>query len=44
MDGADHGFHALAKAGEAATLADTMPVWTALLAWPVLGERLSAPG
>jgi drug/metabolite transporter (DMT)-like permease len=30
------------KAGEAATLAYTMPVWTALLAWPVLGERLTA--
>jgi len=29
------------KAGEAATLAYTMPVWTALLAWPVLGERLT---
>jgi drug/metabolite transporter (DMT)-like permease len=28
------------NAGEAATLAYTMPVWTALLAWPVLGERL----
>ncbi len=27
-------------AGEAATLAYTMPVWAALLAWPVLGERL----
>jgi drug/metabolite transporter (DMT)-like permease len=26
-------------AGEAATLAYTMPVWTALLAWPMLGER-----
>jgi probable blue pigment (indigoidine) exporter len=31
------------KAGEAATLAYTMPVWTALLAWPVLGERLAPP-
>jgi len=30
------------NAGEAATLAYTMPVWTALLAWPVLGERLVA--
>jgi drug/metabolite transporter (DMT)-like permease len=28
------------NAGEAATLAYTMPVWTALLAWPVLGEKL----
>ena len=28
------------SAGEAATLAYTMPVWTALLAWPVLGEKL----
>jgi drug/metabolite transporter (DMT)-like permease len=28
------------NAGEAATLAYTMPVWAALLAWPVLGERL----
>jgi probable blue pigment (indigoidine) exporter len=28
------------NAGEAATLAYTMPVWTALLAWPILGERL----
>jgi drug/metabolite transporter (DMT)-like permease len=26
-------------AGEAATLAYTMPVWAALLAWPILGER-----
>lgn len=26
-------------AGQAATLAYTMPVWVALLAWPVLGER-----
>ena len=26
-------------AGEAATLAYTMPVWATLLAWPVLGER-----
>ncbi|HET7880852.1 MAG TPA: DMT family transporter [Acetobacteraceae bacterium] len=30
------------KAGEAATLAYTMPVWTALIAWPVLGERLTS--
>jgi drug/metabolite transporter (DMT)-like permease len=28
------------NAGEAATLAYTTPVWTALLAWPVLGEKL----
>ncbi len=28
-------------AGEAATLAYTMPVWAALLAWPLLGERLT---
>jgi len=28
------------RAGEAATLAYTMPVWAALLAWPVLHERL----
>jgi probable blue pigment (indigoidine) exporter len=28
------------NAGEAATLAYTMPVWTALLAWPILRERL----
>jgi probable blue pigment (indigoidine) exporter len=28
------------NAGEAATLAYTMPVWTALLAWPILGEQL----
>ena len=27
------------SAGEAATLAYTMPVWAALLAWPVLGEK-----
>jgi drug/metabolite transporter (DMT)-like permease len=27
------------NAGEAATLAYTMPVWAALFAWPVLGER-----
>jgi drug/metabolite transporter (DMT)-like permease len=26
-------------AGQATTLAYTMPVWTALLAWPMLGER-----
>ncbi len=26
-------------AGQAATLAYTMPVWTTLLAWPMLGER-----
>ncbi|MBC7434243.1 MAG: DMT family transporter [Rubritepida sp.] len=29
-------------AGEAAILAYTVPVWTALLAWPVLGEAPSA--
>ena len=29
-------------ASEAAIIAYTMPVWTALLAWPVLGERLTA--
>ena len=29
-------------AGEAAILAYTVPVWTALLAWPVLGERAGA--
>ena len=29
------------NAGEAATIAYTMPVWAALLAWPVLGERLA---
>ena len=28
-------------AGQAATLAYTMPVWTALLAWPILNERPS---
>jgi drug/metabolite transporter (DMT)-like permease len=28
-------------AGEAATIAYTMPVWAALLAWPVLGERFA---
>ncbi len=28
-------------ASEAAILAYTMPVWTAVLAWPVLGERLT---
>jgi drug/metabolite transporter (DMT)-like permease len=28
-------------AGEAATIAYTMPVWAALLAWPVLGESLA---
>jgi drug/metabolite transporter (DMT)-like permease len=26
-------------AGQAATLAYTMPIWTVLLAWPLLGER-----
>lgn len=30
------------SAAEAATLAYTMPVWAALLAWPILGERPSA--
>lgn len=29
------------KAGEAATIAYTMPVWTVLLAWPVLREPLA---
>jgi len=29
-------------AAEAATLAYTMPVWAALLAWPILGERPDA--
>ncbi|MFT8244287.1 DMT family transporter [Roseomonas sp. BN140053] len=29
-------------AGEAATVAYTMPVWVALLAWPLLGEVLTA--
>jgi drug/metabolite transporter (DMT)-like permease len=29
-------------AGETAVIAFTMPVWTALLAWPLLGERLTA--
>ena len=29
-------------AREAAVLAISVPVWVALLAWPVLGERLSA--
>jgi drug/metabolite transporter (DMT)-like permease len=29
-------------AGEAAVIAYTMPVWTAILAWPLLGERLTA--
>lgn len=28
-------------AGETAVIAYTMPVWTALLAWPLLGERLT---
>lgn len=28
-------------AGQAATLAYTMPAWTALLAWPIAGERLA---
>ena len=28
------------NAGEAATLAYTMPVWAALLAWPILREQL----
>ena len=26
-------------ASEAALIAYTMPVWTSLLAWPILGER-----
>ena len=29
----------MASAGQAATLAYTMPVWTALLAWPLLADR-----
>ena len=29
------------RAGEAAVLGISIPVWVALLAWPVLGERLS---
>jgi drug/metabolite transporter (DMT)-like permease len=29
-------------ASEAAVIAYTMPVWTALLAWPLLGERMTA--
>jgi drug/metabolite transporter (DMT)-like permease len=29
------------SASEAAVIAYTMPVWTALLAWPLLGERLT---
>ena len=28
-------------ASEAAVIAYTMPIWTALLAWPLLGERLT---
>jgi drug/metabolite transporter (DMT)-like permease len=32
----------MAGAGKVAVLAYTMPVWTALLAWPVLGERIGA--
>jgi drug/metabolite transporter (DMT)-like permease len=28
-------------AGEASVIAYTMPVWTALLAWPLLGERMT---
>ncbi|MGO3933509.1 DMT family transporter [Rhodopseudomonas pseudopalustris] len=28
-------------AGETAVIAYTMPVWTALLAWPLLGERMT---
>lgn len=30
----------LASAGKVTTLVYTMPLWTALLAWPLLGERL----
>jgi len=30
-------------ASEAVVIAYTMPVWTALLAWPLLGERLTLP-
>jgi probable blue pigment (indigoidine) exporter len=29
------------KASEAAVLAITVPIWTVLLAWPILGERFS---
>jgi drug/metabolite transporter (DMT)-like permease len=29
-------------AGETSVIAFTMPVWTALLAWPLLGERLTS--
>jgi drug/metabolite transporter (DMT)-like permease len=32
---------ALASAGKAAVLAYTMPFWVALLAWPLLGERIT---
>jgi drug/metabolite transporter (DMT)-like permease len=32
---------ALASAGKAAVLGYTMPFWVALLAWPVLGERIT---
>ncbi len=28
-------------ASEAAVIAYTMPIWTALLAWPLLGERMT---
>jgi drug/metabolite transporter (DMT)-like permease len=31
------------NASEAAIVAYTMPIWAAMLAWPVLGERPSAP-
>lgn len=31
------------NAGEAAVVAYTMPVWAALLAWPMLGERPTVP-
>ena len=30
-------------AGEAAIIAYTLPIWTALFAWPMLGERPTAP-
>lgn len=42
------GFATLAlqwlRAGQAAVLVYTMPVWAMLLAWPILGRRPRAPG
>jgi drug/metabolite transporter (DMT)-like permease len=32
-----------AAAGHVAVLANTMPLWVTLLAWPLLGERLTLP-